>query len=339
MKSLRTLCAALLMLALSACVDEEYPSANTPSDNFEALWQLIDEHYCFFDYKQQAIGVDWQEVHDRYRPQVHDGMTTLQLFEVLCNMLAELRDGHVNLSAAWDFGRNWSFYEDYPDNYNAELVDDYLGKGNDYSIAASLKYRILDDNIAYVRCESFEDGFGDGNLSNMLAQLAGCNGLILDIRDNGGGLMTEARRLAARFTNEKTLVGYVSHKTGKGHSDFSALEPEYISPSSGVRWQKPAVVLTNRAVFSAANDFVKAVRQFPLVTVLGDTTGGGSGMPFTQEIPIGWSVRYSAVVFYDSNRQHIEFGIAPDVPVALDSADVLRGKDTLIEAARKLMTN
>lgn len=322
---------------LQACVGEELPSDNTPEGNFEALWQLMDEHYCFFDYKKQVLGVDWDEVHARYGAVVHPGMTGRQLFEVLCNMLAELRDGHVNLGASFDLGRNWSFYEDYARNYDAELIDDYLGKGNEYGIASALKYRILDDNIGYVRCESFEDGMGDGNLSVMLDALKTCNGLIVDVRDNGGGKLSNARKLAARFTNEKTLVGYVAHKTGKGRSDFSTPDAEYVSPGSGVRWQKPVVVLTNRACYSATNDFVKCMQEFPAVTILGDTTGGGSGMPFTQEIPNGWSVRFSAVVYYDARHHHTEFGVAPDTLVTLDSLDVLRHKDTLIEAARALL--
>ena len=50
---------AMLLMALTplltACVDEdEY--ADTPAGNFEALWRILDEHYCFFDYKRQTIG-------------------------------------------------------------------------------------------------------------------------------------------------------------------------------------------------------------------------------------------------------------------------------------------
>ena len=56
------------------------------------------EHYCFFDYKQKELGVDWDEVHERYSRQVDQGMSNAQLFEVLGNMLSELRDGHVNLA-------------------------------------------------------------------------------------------------------------------------------------------------------------------------------------------------------------------------------------------------
>ena len=335
----KALQAALLLAAalLAACVGEEYPSDDTPQDNFEALWQLMDEHYCFFDYKQQTIGVDWDEVHSRYAQQISADLSDTQLFEILCNMLAELKDGHVNLAAAYDLGRNWSYREDYADNFDTELVESYLGTGDDYSIASSLYYTILSDNVAYVRCASFEDGLGDGNLSVMLDNLAGCHGLILDVRDNSGGEISNARKLAQRFTNEKTLVGYVSHKTGTGRDDFSSPEEEYIEPADGVRWQKTAVVLTNRSSYSATNHFVRSVQEFPLVITLGDTTGGGSGMPFIQEIPNGWTVRYSAVVFYDARMEHTEFGVAPDIVVSLDSLDALRGKDTLIEAARALI--
>ena len=49
----------------------------------EALWKIIDEHYCFLGYKHEAYGLDWDEVHQRYRAQVNDDMTTQQLFEVL----------------------------------------------------------------------------------------------------------------------------------------------------------------------------------------------------------------------------------------------------------------
>ena len=49
------------LVVLVSCVDQAEQD-NTPSGNFEALWQIMDEHYCFFDYKQHAYGLDWNEV-------------------------------------------------------------------------------------------------------------------------------------------------------------------------------------------------------------------------------------------------------------------------------------
>lgn len=321
-------------LLLSSCVDEtEY--ADNPQGNFLQLWRIIDEHYCFFDYKQQQYGLDWNEVYQRYSPQINSHMTSSQLFEVLANMLAELRDGHVNLSTNFDLGRYWAWHEDYPANYSENLIDHYLG--TDYKIAGGLRYRILDDNVGYISCTTFETAQSSNALNNILSYLASCNGLILDVRNNTGGMLTSAEELAARFTNEEILVGYIQHKTGKGHNDFSAMEPQRLKPSSGLRWQKRVVVLTNRKVYSAANEFVKYMKCCPNVTIVGDKTGGGAGMPFTSELPNGWGVRFSACPMYNTNKQPTEFGIEPDHPCQLSEADAFNGYDTIIEYARKLI--
>lgn len=324
----------LYFLSFSSCVSEE-EFDNTPQGNLDALWTIIDEHYCFLDYKHEAIGLDWNAIHKKYRAKLSKSMNNAQLFEVLAGMLSELKDGHVNLYAAHDVGRNWSWYEDYPSNFYQDLQDAYLG--TDYKIAASLKYRILPDNIGYVVCNSFQTSLGNGNLSEVLYYLRTCDGLILDVRDNSGGNLTYAELLAQRFTNERRLTGYMSHKTGRGHNDFSTPEPYYLEPSTGVRWQKRAVVLTNRHCYSATNTFVRDVKCCPLVTILGDQTGGGSGLPFNSELPNGWSVRFSASPMFDANMNQIEFGIQPDIAISLTEEDHFRGVDTLIEAARTLL--
>ena len=335
MGALRGIVIALVAsLTLVACVDED-EFADNPRGNFEALWRAIDQHYCFFDYKRQQYGLDWDEVHSRYSAQIDNQMTDTQLFEVLANMLAELRDGHVNMYASWDVARYWAWHEDFPSNVSDTLLNRYLG--TDYRIASGLKYRVLDDNVGYIRCASFANGMGEGNLDDILWLLAPCSGLIIDIRDNGGGLITSAEQLAARFTNKEILVGYMQHKTGRGHSDFSSMEEQRLKPSKGVRWQKPVVVLTNRAVYSAANEFVKYMKRCPGVTVVGDRTGGGAGMPFSTELPVGWSVRFSACPMYDADGQSTEFGIEPDVYVSLSQDELARGRDSIIEAARRML--
>ena len=321
----------LSAFTLTACVDDsEY--ADSPEGNFDALWRIIDEHYCYFTYKQQQYGLDWNEIYSKYRVRVSPDLTPDNLFEILSDMLGELRDGHVNLTSSSDVARYWSWHEDFPANYSDTLQRRYLG--TDYKIAAGIKYRILDDNVGYIRYSSFNAGVGEGNLDAVLMELMFCRGLIIDIRDNGGGYLSYAEKLAARFF---TLVGYICHKTGKGHDDFSAREEQWISPSAHVRWHKPVCVLTNRSVYSAANEFVKYMSVLPLVTIVGDRTGGGGGMPMSSQLPNGWIVRYSAVPSYDSQGNDIEFGISPDVPAALQPDDISRGYDTIIETARRIL--
>ena len=340
------LSAIMTVCLISSCVEyEEF--ADDERGCFESLWRTMDEHYCFFEEKKETLGVDWNEVHARYADIINDKMSSNQLFEVLGNMVGELRDGHVNLSAPFDIARNWSWKEDYPTNFSDTLQRRYLG--TDYRISSGLRYRILDDNIGYIYCGTFDNVIGEGNLDYIMLHLALCNGLIIDVRNNGGGMITSAETLAQRFTDEKVLVGYMQHKTGKGHNDFSERQPQYINPSEGIRWHKPVCVLTNRGTYSAANEFAKYMKAIlkanaskkgvPHGFLVGDTTGGGAGMPFSSELPNGWSVRFSACPMYDTDGNSTESGVAPDYPANITDADFAKGKDTIIELARSLLSN
>ena len=334
MKHLNILFLLIGLLCATSCIREDV-SGNTPEANFESLWKIIDEQYCFLDYKKQEYGLDWDQVHETYAKRITPSMGWEALFEVLSEMVAELRDGHVNLTSSLASSQYRQWFDSYPRNFSDSIQSIYLKK--DYNQSSGLTYQILENNIGYIYCSSFSNGIGDGNLDQTLNRLAICDGLIIDVRNNGGGNLTTAQKLAARFTNQKTLVGYMTHKTGKGHSDFSNPYPVYIEPSNGIRWQKRAVVLTNRRSFSATNDFVNSMKQFPLITIVGDKTGGGSGLPFTSEIPCGWSIRFSASPMLDSQMNQIEFGINPDVKVDMTSEDMQKGKDTMIEIACKLL--
>ena len=311
----------LLSVLSSSCIREDV-SGNTPKANFESLWRIIDEQYCFLDYKNEVYGLDWDEVYSRYSKRITSDMSSYNLFEVLSEMVNELRDGHVNLSSGYGTSQYREWFDSYPRNFSDSIQSNYLGK--DYVNTSGLTYQIL---------SSFSNGIGDGNLDYMLKEMELCDGVIIDVRNNGGGNLTTAQKLASRFTNEKILVGYMSHKTGPGHNDFSTPEPVYLEPSNGVRWQRKAVVLANRRSYSSTNDFVNCMKNMPLVTIMGDKTGGGSGLPFSSEIPNGWSIRFSAAPMYDADMNQIEFGIDPDIRVDMTEEDILRGKDTIIEEA------
>ena len=305
---------------------------SSPRDNFEALWRIMDENYCFFAFKD----VDWDDVYDRYNLLVKDTMNQYELFDILGKMLAEVKDGHTNLISSFDMSRYWAWYEDYPANFYKEIQDNYLG--TDYKIAGGMKYkRLADDKIGYVYYGSFSSGVGENNLDYMFAHFKECKGLIFDVRDNGGGSMLYSDRIASRFLEERILTGYTQYKKGNGHNDFTQPNPVYLSPSDRTRWLRPVIVLTNRHSYSATNDFVNVMRLLPQVTVMGDRTGGGSGLPFSSELPNGWSVRFSACPVLDVNKQHTEFGIDPDTAVAITGEDIMKGRDTIIEAAIGLL--
>lgn len=340
-RSIKVRVASLLTMLVSvlvatSCITEEV-APNTVRGNFDALWQTLDERYCFFDLKATEYGLDWNEVYARYQPKLAEQKTLWDYFNLLEDVVCELRDGHVNIISSLGTARYGEWFDNYPANYADTLERKYLGRTTDYVTTGGLKYRVLADSIAYVRCPSFDVSFGDGNLHVMMLTLAPCKGMILDIRSNGGGRLTSAEKLASVFIDEKTLGGYMAHKTGKGHNDFSQPEAIEIEPFGGRRWTKPLVVLTNRRTYSAANAFVMYVKGLPGVTIVGDKTGGGSGMPLTSELPCGWTLRFSACPMYDRQMALTEEGIAPDVKVDITSDDYRRDIDTIIETARRII--
>ena len=333
MKKILTLIFAII--ALTSCHEvEEWE--NNPQGNFEALWTILDEHYCFFEEK----GVDWDSIYNVYSPRIVDKMTRYELFKVCSEMLNELRDGHTNLIAPFNVSYYHQWWSSYPQNYDARLWKEHYLNFN-YRQASGLVYGILSQNIGYINYSSFSNAIGNGNLDEVLAHLYACNGLIIDIRNNGGGNLTNVETLVARFITQRTLAGYICHKTGPGHSDFSEPYPFYYQPAEHgrVMWGKAVVVLTNRSTFSAANNFVSIMKYLPNVKIVGATTGGGSGMPLSSEMPNGWGVRFSACSILDPQGNVTEFGIAPSpgCEINLDPQAALQGHDTMIDFAINLL--
>ena len=321
-------------LTLTGCIGEENYE-NSHNGNFEALWKIIDEHYCFFDLAEKQYGLDWNNVRDKYRAFVDTCENDAELFTTLGDMLKELRDGHVNLTSMYGTSFYWDWQLDYPINFSDSIQRNYLGKN--FKITNGIKYTTLTDSIGYAYYESFSDGLNINNLSLMLLALKECKGLIIDIRNNGGGMITTAEKLASAFTDKKIHCGYMQHKTGPGHNDFSEPEAIYLEPSKGVIWLRPVIVLTNRVVYSAANHFVMLMKELPNVLILGDITGGGSGMPMSSTLPNGWSLRLSACPTLDAKGNSTEFGIEPDLRVDISSKDWNSGRDTMIEAAKTII--
>lgn len=318
----------LVAFMISSCHKQE-EFDNDPYGNFDALWTNVDEHYCFFKYKN----VDWAEIGRRYREQLRPGMSSTALFDVCAEMLKELRDGHTNLISAWDVSRYW-IWEQYPKNYDERIINQYYLNFN-YKQSSSIKYTILSNNFGYMYYGDFSGAIGEGNLDNILAYLAASDGLVIDVRDNGGGFLTNVEKLVRRFITERIHAGAISHKTGPGHDDFSEPYDYYFDPvdDTRIKYLKPIVILANRSSYSATNNFVSIMKCLPNVRIVGDTTGGGSGLPFTYDMPNGWTVRMSASEITDPNGVVTEFGVepSPGCKVDMTETEMAMGIDAILE--------
>lgn len=315
------------LVQLTSCVREE-PFVNSPEGNFDVLWKIIDEQYCFLEYKE----IDWDEIYRAYKEKISPEMEEWELFNVLSDMLNELKDGHVNLISEEYISGYDGWLNGYPRNFNMGIQSNYLGE--DFLEVGDALCQIFPSTLTgYLYIPTFTSTIDYADLQQIFTYFSNCEALIIDIRDNGGGAITNASRIASCFTRKKVLTGYLQHKTGKGRGDFSEPRAVYLEPSSKVFWNKPTAVLTNRQAYSAANYFICIIKDLPKVTVIGDTTGGGSGLPFSSELPNGWRVRYSTSPHYDIYMNHIEFGIEPEIEVDMTKEDESKGKDTIIETA------
>lgn len=319
-----------------SCVEEPVSYPNTWEGNFESLWHTIDTRYCYLDYKH----INWDSIYVVYHEKIGLITDDFVFFDLMSEMLCTLKDGHVNLYSDFDKSRYWDWFLDYPSNFDSNLLyhPNYLG--DNYRMSGGMRYEKIDGgNVGYVYYGDFSTAFSTSNLKYMFRYFSDCKGLIIDVRNNGGGYLSQAETLASCFFDERTLTAYLTHKTGVGHSDFSQPVAIYTDTNDSLHWEKPVMILVNRMSYSATNAFVGRMRYAPRATIIGDRTGGGGGMPLTNEMPNGWMVRFSACPMFDASMQHTEWGLDPDVRVDLSDADVLLGYDTLIERAIRLINN
>jgi hypothetical protein len=320
----------VVVLCFGSCRDlflGEDPG-NTPRINFEYLWKTLDEKYSFFSYKK----VNWDSIYQIYSPKVSDTLNDIELFSICFDMLSELRDSHVNLTSPFNVSRYDKQFLSSPENFDNNIVQSSYLKNN-YFVTGPFKHQtIASGNIGYVRYSSFMDDISAENMDFVVSRYNDKKGLIIDVRSNGGGTISNMFTLCSHFADERRHV-YTSYlKKGPGHDNFFDPNEVYISPS-GNKFTKKICILTNRGCYSATSFFVLAMRNFPLVTIVGDTTGGGLGAPTGCELPNGWALRFSASKTLSPEGENFEDGIPPDIAINMKESDRQKKKDSIIEKA------
>jgi C-terminal processing protease CtpA/Prc len=258
-------------------------------------------------------------------------MSQDSLFRVLGAMLNELRDDHTNLISPF----NVSVYQvdlTGADNYEERTIRENYLKNDMYITGGFTHGFIANRTVGYVRYSSFMNGVSDADLDFILKRYQNAKGLILDLRENGGGSIINVPMILNRFVSQKTLVGYERTRNGVGRNDFSKDEEFYLVPSDYVQYTKPVMVLIDRCSYSATTFFALATKALPNVTLIGDTTGGGGGLPNGGQLPNGWTYRFSITQLLDLNKNnYAEAGVPADIPAQLNLTD--RTSDAIIERA------
>ena len=301
--------------------------AVNPKLVFNYLWNDIHNRYSYFEFK----GIDWEIVKEKYQPEIYEGMSEQELFDVLSEVLFELEDGHVNLTSPFNRSRNWEWFQNYPLNYNQGIIDrNYLGKN--FWITGPLRNKII-DSVLYINYRSFTEDISDKDIEELIKRAQNMAGVIIDVRSNGGGSLNNAKKLAGAFTSKCYTYALVRIKKGSCSDCFSSWTDLTVCPKNGLRYEGSVVVLINRGSYSSTTYFAEMMRENPNATLLGDKTGGGGGTPAYGELPNGWIYRFSSTQAISKDGRHLEPGVPADIEIGMNKTDEYNGVDTILESA------
>jgi carboxyl-terminal processing protease len=289
---------------------------------FDEFWNEFDRHYAMFELKD----IDWNGVRDVYRPQAIAATTDDAFVTVLGRMIDTLDDVHVSFTVG-NIRQQSGDSATARRTYFAEAtVFSNFVPSTQFTPSKHMRYGLY-GGVGYVRIASFGGEDWGHEIDIVLRAIGNAPGLIIDIRDNGGGNDSNGRDIAARFTTERRAFSYVKYRSGPAHSDFTPLFVGEIEPA-GVHFGGRVVLLTNRLDFSAAEHFALMIRAIPGAVIVGDTTGGASGNPLKRELSNGWIYQLSESITYALNKQTFEeVGIAPDIVVKQTEADLNLSSD------------
>lgn len=337
---LTSILSSLLILVAVGCREiPEYADAGSHDlyANFDALADIISNRYCYLSEKN----INWPDSCRKYRAKIDSETTEAELFFIISDLLDGLKDGHVNLIAPFSTSYYKKWWSDFPQDFDNRTLQQYYLKFGGLQTNGMQYIVFIPANVGYIYFPSFSTSVSETALDYVLSVLEDTEGLIIDIRNNGGGYLTNVGTFVGRFIDHEVTGGYIRHKTGPGPDDFS--EPYRIvyepAGENRVHYSKPIAVLTNRSCFSAANNFVAVMKSLPQVRIVGARTGGGGGLPFSSEIPNGWAIRFSSCPITDPDDRTTEFGIDPSEGCEVHSPakELAQGRDAILETAIKML--
>lgn len=210
--------------------------------------------------------------------------------------------------------------------------DDLLGR-------AVTRDTVLAGNIGYLRVDGFDADSLEGYLPAALERLAETDGLIVDVRYNGGGSSRHGYTILSALVDSPTVAASPRSRSivpvfraWGVHPPAYPLTPPVIQPSAEPRYERPVVVLTGPMTFSAAEDFAMTFDALALGTIVGEPTAGSTGQPFSFGLPGGgWARVRAKHDSYPDGRQFIGTGVQPDILVRPTIEGVRAGRDEVLE--------
>lgn len=210
----------------------------------------------------------------------------------------------------------------------------------------AFEFRALDGGIAYLSLDHFESPAGVKAFEAALPEILKSKGLILDLRNNGGGSTSHGLEVlsylvkgpipvsASRMRNDLA----VGRELGVRWAPWPLSGFPYDRPKQ-TRFEGPVAVLIGPRTFSAAEDFVVSFDTLNRGTLVGSATAGSTGQPMFFSLPGGGKARICVKAdSYPDGRQFVGKGIAPKIQVEATAEDIRGGRDPVLGAAVKALS-
>ncbi len=193
----------------------------------------------------------------------------------------------------------------------------------------TVEYKMLDNNIGYIAVSSFYEVTGKQFIDAVgKLNVEGMEGLIIDLRDNGGGLLDIAVEMLDFMLPEGKIV-YTEDKNGNIIDSYNSTDEQ--------KFTKPLVLLVNEYSASASEIFAGAIKDYGIGTLVGTNTYGKGIVQRLFPLDDGSAVKVTIAKYFTPNGNDIhKVGIKPDIEVEFDAKqykDSDGEKDNQLDAA------
>ncbi len=324
-------CLFILFLFIASCSEDSpvQKTGNNYVDDFETLWNNFDRIYPYFIYKN----INWQSLHDQYKPEIENVTNYDQLVEKLIQMLAPLKDKHVDFTRP-DGSWKPTYISSKKPNWDYSVLYNFLLPYDLKIFNDNWGYCFI-DSIPYIVIGSWMNGTFDVQKFDEIFELfMESPAMIVDVRMNGGGNENLAIQVAGRYATEKKVVEYYHLRNGPGHDDFTQLSSKFCVPRGDWQFTKPVALLIGSTCLSSNESFICQMKEQSNVTLIGDTTGASTANPSTYQLSDGTKYRVPRWIAYTAQMKVIEWnGIEPEILIHVDENDFSNGRDPVLENA------
>lgn len=193
----------------------------------------------------------------------------------------------------------------------------------------TVKHKMLDKNIAYIRITSFISFDTADEFKNALEKYKTADGYVVDVRGNYGGLLTNAIYISNMFIDEGNIVSVVDRDGRK--QDFNARPYDFMT-------NKPAAVLIDETSASASEIFSGALKDYDRALLVGEKTFGKGRVQMVLKLPDESGINLTVAKYLTPSGQDIDHkGIEPDYEVDTEAANFIEGEDVCLNKAVELL--